>query len=339
MAYFSQSYLCGASQIAFRHQRNRIRVFSPVATKRSFADAPEWRLNMEKVRAFWSKPSHMAYLFVMPVVLLLIIFRILPMIAAFVCSFFDMDMFLVGKGFVGLENYREAFADDRLWNSLGVTIKFTLIEVSLQIIVGLLLAALLTKNTRRNKIFRAVYFLPIVCSATAVAIMWKMFLHSNVGIMTYWLEQIGVKGVNFLNSEHLTFYVIVFMSIWRSFGISTVIFVSAMQNVPSELYESAELDGCGKVRQFFAITLPVIKDTFSFVLITRFIGSLQIFDLVFTTTEGGPNYTTETLVYYTYIKAFSNNRMGYGSAVSMFLFVIILAITIVFYAKLFKEEK
>ena len=165
-----------------------------------------------------------------------------------------------------------------------------------------------------------------------------MFLHSNVGIMTYWFERIGIKGINFLNDPKITFYVIVFMSVWRSFGISTVIFVSAMQNVPHELYESADLDGCSRPRQFFAITLPVIKDTFSFVLITRFIGSLQVFDLVFTTTKGGPNYTTESLVYYTYVKAFSNNRMGYGSAVSMFLFVIILVITIVFYSKLFKDE-
>jgi multiple sugar transport system permease protein len=217
-------------------------------------------------------------------------------------------------------------------------LKFTIIEVPVQLIVGLGLAALLTKNSKRNKLFRAVYFLPIVCSATAVAIMWRMFLHSNVGIMTYWLEQIGIKGVNFLNSPSITIYVIIFMSVWRSFGISTVIFVSAMQNVPGELYESADLDGCSRPRQFFAITLPMIKETFSFVLITRFIGSLQIFDLVFTTTDGGPNYTTESLVYYTYVKAFSNNRMGYGSAVSMFLFVIILAITVVFYAKLYKEE-
>jgi multiple sugar transport system permease protein len=280
----------------------------------------------------------MAYLFVMPVVLLLLVFRLIPMVASFVCSFFDMDMFLVGKGFVGLDNYREAIADKRLWNSLFVTLKFTIIEVPVQLIVGLGLAALLTKNSKRNKLFRAVYFLPIVCSATAVAIMWRMFLHSNVGIMTYWLEQIGIKGVNFLNSPSITIYVIIFMSVWRSFGISTVIFVSAMQNVPGELYESADLDGCSRPRQFFAITLPMIKETFSFVLITRFIGSLQIFDLVFTTTDGGPNYTTESLVYYTYVKAFSNNRMGYGSAVSMFLFVIILAITVVFYAKLYKEE-
>lgn len=273
----------------------------------------------------------------MPVVLLLVVFRIAPMFAAFACSFFDVNMFLEGKGFVGLDNFIEAISDTRFWNSFWVTIKYTLIEVPLQMIIGLLLGGLLTKNTFRNKFFRGAYFLPIVCSATAVGIMWRMFMHSNVGILTYWLKLLGLN-VNFLNSTDITFFVIIFMSVWRSFGITTVIFVSAMQNVPGELYESADLDGCSKIRQFFAITIPVIKETFSFVLITRLIGSLQVFDLVFTTTKGGPNYTTETLVYYTYVKAFSNNRMGYGSAVSMFLFVIILIITVIFYKRLFKEE-
>lgn len=292
-----------------------------------------------RFRSYWSKPSHMAYLFVAPVVLLLLIFRIGPTIAAFVCSFFDMNMFLQGRGFIGLNNFKEAFADNRLWNSLWVTIKFSIIEVPIQMVVGLFLAALLTKNNPRSRFFRAVYFMPIVCSATAVAIMWKMFLHSNVGIMTYWLSQLGLKKINFLNTPGLTFYVIVFMSVWRSFGISTVIFVSAMQAVPSELYESADIDGCSKPRQFFAITLPMIRENISFVLLTRLIGSLQVFDLVFTTTSGGPNFTTETLVYYTYKRAFSESRMGYGSAISMFLFALILLITVVFYNKLYGKEQ
>ena len=181
----------------------------------------------------------------------------------------------MGKGFVGFDNFAEAFRDKRLWNGLWVTLKFTMVEVPLQMLIGLALAGLLTKNRLRNRFFRAVYFMPIVCSATAVAIMWRMFLHSNVGMMTYWLECIGIKGVNFLNTPGLTFYVIVFMSVWRSFGISTVIFLSAMQNVPRELYESAELDGCSKIRQFFSITLPLIKETIAFVLITRLIGSCR----------------------------------------------------------------
>lgn len=294
---------------------------------------------MKELKKYFNKPEHCAYLFVFPAVFLLVVFRIIPTAVSFACGLFDIDMFLNGKGFVGLANFREMFADDYFWNALKVTIKFTLIEVPAQMVVGLVLAALLTKNTRFNKVMRAVYFAPIVCSATVVAIMWKMFLHSNIGMATYWLEHIGIKGVNFLNSPGYTFYVLVFMSIWRSFGISTVILLSAMQNVPTDLYEAAEIDGCTGFRQFFSITLPLIKDTFAFVFITRLIGSLQVFDLVFTTTSGGPARTTETLVYYTYVKAFSNNRMGYGAAVSMALFLIILILTIICYGSMFREEK
>ena len=294
---------------------------------------------MKELKRYFNKPEHCAYLFVFPAVFLLVVFRIVPTLVSFACGLFDIDMFLNGKGFVGFANFREMFADDYFWNALKVTIKFTVIEVPAQMIVGLVLAALLTRNTRFNKAMRAIYFAPIVCSATVVAIMWKMFLHSNIGMATYWLEQVGIKGVNFLNSPGYTFYVLVFMSIWRSFGISTVILLSAMQNVPSDLYEAAEIDGCTGFRQFFSITLPLIKDTFAFVFITRLIGSLQVFDLVFTTTSGGPARTTETLVYYTYVKAFSNNRMGYGAAVSMALFLIILVLTIICYGSMFKEEK
>ena len=294
---------------------------------------------MKKISRFLNKPEHCGYLFVLPAVFLLFVFRIVPTIISFACGLFDIDMFLNGKGFVGLANFKEMFADDYFWNALKVTIKFTVIEVPVQMIVGLVLAALLTKNTKFNKSMRAVYFAPIVCSATVVAIMWKMFLHSNIGMMTYWLELLGIKGVNFLNSPKYTFYVLVFMSVWRSFGMSTVILLSAMQNVPTYLYEAAEIDGCTGFKQFFAITLPLIKDTFAFVFITRLIGSLQVFDLVFTTTSGGPARTTETLVYYTYVKAFSNNRLGYGAAVSMALFLIILILTIICYGSMFKEEK
>ena len=294
---------------------------------------------MEKIKRFWNQPKHCAYLFILPAVLLLFVFRIVPTIVSFACSLFDIDMFLVGKGFVGLDNFRELFSDAYFWNALKVTFKFTLLEVPVQMIVGLALAALLTKNTPFNKTLRAIYFAPIVCSATVVSIMWKMFLHSNVGIATYWLELIGIKGVNFLNSPSYTLYVLIFMSVWRSFGISTVILLSAMQNVPGDLYEAAELDGCSNFRKFFSITLPLIKDTFAFVFMTRLIGSLQVFDLIFTATSGGPARTTETLVYYTYVKAFSNNRMGYGAAMSMVLFAIILILTIICYGSMFREEK
>ena len=293
---------------------------------------------MDKFREYWNKPAHIAYLFIAPAMILLLLFNIIPLIASLVISTFDVSMTLNDARFVGLGNFVEAFHDSRFWNSMWVTIKWTLVEMPIQVIVALLLAALLTKNTWFNKLCRGVYFLPIICSATAVSIMWRIILNSNVGYITFLLNKLGFGKINFMNNPGVTFYVIVFMSVWKSFGISTIILVSAMQNVPRVLYEAAELDRAGKIRQFFSITLPGIAPSLWYVVMTRIIGSLQVFDIVYTTTGGGPNFTTETLVTYVYTRAFEVNRMGYATAVSECLFGLILVITICLYSRMLKQE-
>ena len=293
---------------------------------------------MDKFREYWNKPAHIAYLFIAPAMILLLLFNIIPLIASLVISTFDVSMTLNDARFVGLGNFVEAFHDSRFWNSMWVTIKWTLVEMPIQVLVALLLAALLTKNTWFNKLCRGVYFLPIICSATAVSIMWRIILNSNVGYITFLLNKLGFGKINFMNTPGVTFYVIVFMSVWKSFGISTIILVSAMQNVPRVLYEAAELDRAGKIRQFFSITLPGIAPSLWYVVMTRIIGSLQVFDIVYTTTGGGPNFTTETLVTYVYTRAFEVNRMGYATAVSECLFGLILVITICLYSRMLKQE-
>ncbi len=293
---------------------------------------------MDKFREYWNKPAHIAYLFIAPAMILLLLFNIIPLIASLVISTFDVSMTLNNARFIGLGNFVEAFHDSRFWNSMWVTIKWTLVEMPVQVVVALFLAALLTKNTWFNKFCRGVYFLPIICSATAVSIMWRIILNSNVGYITFLLNKLGFGKINFMNNPGVTFYVIVFMSVWKSFGISTIILVSAMQNVPRVLYEAAELDRAGKIRQFFSITLPGIAPSLWYVVMTRIIGSLQVFDIVYTTTGGGPNFTTETLVTYVYTRAFEVNRMGYATAVSECLFGLILIITICLYSRMLKQE-
>lgn len=291
------------------------------------------------IGAYWNKPNHAPYLFLLPAFVLLIVFNILPLIASFYISTLDMGISFDSARFVGLDNFIEALGDKRFINSLIVTIQFTLLEVPLQMIMGLVMSALLTENTFWNKIFRSIYFIPVVISATAIGIMFQIFLHSNVGLLTYWLRLLGFGRVNLLNTPGLTLVVVVLVSIWRSFGISTIILVSAMQNVPKDYYEAAQIDGAGSVRRFFSITLPSIMPSFWFLLMTRVIGSLQIFDLIFTLTDGGPNHTTETLVTYVYEKAFNiGNRMGYASAMSEFLFLIIMVITLIQYFIMQKTE-
>ena len=199
-------------------------------------------------------------------------------------------------------------------------------------IIGLVLSALLAKNTVLNKLFRSIYFLPVVASAVTVGVTWQLVLHSNIGIFTYWLKLLGMKDANLLNNTSTALYVVVFVAIWKTFGISAIILVSAIQNISDSLFEAAAMDGAGKIRQFFSVTLPSIMPSFWFLLMTRIIGSLQMFDIVYTMTGGGPSRSTTTMVVYIYDQAFNSmNKMGYSTAMSEFLFVGIMAITIVMY--------
>lgn len=293
---------------------------------------------MKNILKYWNKPSRSAYVFLAPSVILLVLFSVLPLAIAFGLSLFDVPITMNKAEFVGLDNFINAFHDTRFINSLKVTAIFTGIEVPIQVFGAIIIAALITKNTIPNKFFRAVYFLPVICSATAIGIMWKMILHSNIGFITAVLQSAGLGKINFLNTPGLTIFVVSFISIWRSFGISAIIYVTAIQQVSQSLYEAAEMDGAGKIRQFFNITVPSIRPTFWYILMTRFAGALQIFDIIYITTNGGPNYTTESTVTYIYSRAFSSrSSMGYASAMSVVLFVVIMVITILMYRRMNKE--
>ena len=293
---------------------------------------------MNKILKYWNKPSRSAYVFLAPSIILLLLFSVMPLVIAFGLSLFDVSITMDSAKFIGLDNFIKAFHDSRFINSLKVTAIFTGIEVPLQVFGAIKIAAFITKNNIRNKFFRAVYFLPVICSATAIGIMWKMILHSNIGFVTAVLQSMGMGKVNFLNTPGLTIFVVSFISIWRSFGISAIIYVTAIQQVSRSLYEAAEMDGAGKIRQFFHITVPSIRPTFWYILMTRFAGALQIFDIIYITTNGGPNYTTESTVTYIYSRAFSSrSSMGYASAMSVILFVVIMAITVLMYRKMNQE--
>jgi len=296
--------------------------------------------NKKNIWKYLNSDEGSAYVFILPSIILLFLFIILPLIMAFGLSFFDVPMTLNSAKFVGVDNFKEAFQDKRFLNSLKVTLIFTAIEVPIQVFGAMIIAALISKNNIPNKIFRAIYFLPVICSATAIGIMWKMILHSNVGFFTYSLQALGLGRINFFNDVHLTIFVVTFISIWRSFGISAIIYVTAIQNVNGSLYEAAQMDGAGKIKQFWNVTVPLIKPTFWYILMTRLAGSLQIFDIIFMTTNGGPNYTTESAVTYIYTRAFSSeSRMGYASTLSVILFFIILIVTVLLYKKMNAEEE
>ena len=287
-------------------------------------------MKRERIRSFWNKPSHAAYLFIAPAGILLFVFCIIPLMASLVISTFKMGVDFHSADFIAFDNYVKIFKDRQFINSFWVTLKFSLIETPLQMLIGIIISAIIAKNNFFNRCVRCIYFLPVITSAVTVGIMWQMLLHSNVGLFTWWLQILGFGKINLLNDPNTALYAVIGVSLWRSFGISTIILVSAIQNVPIDYYEAAELDGASKIRQFFSITLPDIMPAVWFLLMTRIIGSLQVFDIIYTLTNGGPNKSTNTLVLYVYTQAFTkNNNMGYATAISEVLFIMILIATVI----------
>ena len=287
-------------------------------------------MKRERIRSFWNKPSHAAYLFIAPAGILLFVFCIIPLMASLVISTFKMGVDFHSADFIAFDNYVKIFKDRQFINSFWVTLKFSLIETPLQMLIGIIISAIIAKNNFFHRCVRSIYFLPVITSAVTVGIMWQMLLHSNVGLFTWWLQILGFGKINLLNDPNTALYAVIGVSLWRSFGISTIILVSAIQNVPIDYYEAAELDGASKIRQFFSITLPDIMPAVWFLLMTRIIGSLQVFDIIYTLTNGGPNKSTNTLVLYVYTQAFTkNNNMGYATAISEVLFIMILIATVI----------
>jgi multiple sugar transport system permease protein len=292
-----------------------------------------------RIDDFLRKPYAMAYIFIFPTFFLLFVFHVLPFISSFYVSMLNMQVSFDTAKFVGLAHFKQALGDRYFINALKVTMKFVFFEIPWQMAVGLVFSAMVAKNSPFNKLMRGIYFLPIVVSATALGIMWGFILHSNIGLITHWLDVLGFGKINFLNSVTDSFKTVIFVVVWRSFGMTTLIMVASMQNVSDDLYDAAEVDGASKVRQFWSITLPSIMPTIWFILMTRIMSALQIFDIIFTLTGGGPNYTTETVVAYVYRKSMDGtSNMGYATAMCEFLFAIILVITIIQYTIMTKTE-
>lgn len=287
----------------------------------------------KRVLSLERRKERTAYLFITPAAILLFAFCIVPLLASFYISTQKMGVDLSEAKFVGLDNFKKAFSDRRFWQSVVITLKYTAVEIPFQMVIGVLLSAVLAKNTKINKLFRSIYFLPVITSAVTVGVMWQLVLHSNIGIFTYWMKLFGLGNVNLLNNTSTSIWVVVFVAIWKTFGISAIILVAAIQNIPETLYEAASIDGAGTVSKFRYVTLPGIMPSFWFLLMTRIIGSLQMFDIVFTLTGGGPSRSTTTLVVYIYEMAFKSlNKTGYATAMSEILFAFIMFITVIMYA-------
>jgi multiple sugar transport system permease protein len=295
---------------------------------------------LRRIDTYWNKPEHAAYLFIAPVMILLFVFSVIPLISSFVLSGTDLSLFLTDKiNWVGFANFEKALSDSRFINSLAISFKFALGAVPLRLLISLVIALFFVNNSIFNKAMRSIYFLPVVCSSTVIGIMWKLTLNRYVGLIPYWLTTyLGVQPFDVFHDTSLALPAIGFMTIWGSFGMTAIIFLAAIKAVPYDLYEAAEIDGAKKMRQFFSITLPDIMPTFWFLLITNVIASLQVFDLIYVVTNGGPQYSTETTVAYMFYSAFTQYKLGYSSAIAVIFFIMIMILTIFMYTLMLKQE-
>jgi len=275
------------------------------------------------------------YAFILPLIIYFVIFLLLPMVISLVYSFTTWNMRTTPK-FVGLENYKNLLFNSLLypkfWISMGVTLKYIILELPGSLVVSLLLASLLNMKIKGSNIFRIIFYIPVVTSGVAVAAIWKWIYDSNFGILNMLIKLLPgdlISTHSWLYEQETALPSIVVMVIWAGLGFKILIFLSGLKTIPDELYEASYLDGAGAIQRFFKITLPMLAPTTFFLVVTGFIGSFQVFDQMYLLTNGtgGPNDSTLTYVLSLYQHAFRYNEMGIACAMSYILFLIILSIT------------
>ncbi|OTN89564.1 hypothetical protein A5819_002062 [Enterococcus sp. 7E2_DIV0204] len=264
-----------------------------------------------------------------PTLMGLIILNIKPAIETLILSFQKSSGF--GKTvWAGLENYKKLIGDPEVTQAVINTLAYTLIAVPFIIVLSLVAAVLMNQKVKGISFYRTLYFLPVVATPAAVAMVWRWLYNSDYGIINYLFSLVGLKGASWLTNPHTSILAIAIVGIWSTVGYNMVLLLSGLQEIPKDYYESAEIDGAGAIKQFFSITLPLVSPTLFFVMVTTIINSLQVFDLIFMmidkTNAALPK--TQSLVYLFYKQSFIMNDKGYGSAIVMVLLVIIMLITV-----------
>ncbi|MDP2174232.1 MAG: sugar ABC transporter permease [Candidatus Cloacimonadaceae bacterium] len=290
------------------------------------------------------------YLYILPAFGLLFLFRLIPILMSFLISFYDWGITGTGK-FIAFDNYGTMFKDPVFWKSLMNTFWVVIFMVPASIVFSLIFAVLLNQIKRLKGLFRTIYFLPFVTSLVAVSIVWKIIYSEQSGLANSFLGLVGIAPQKWLSEARGIFdiffsgigislpawmhgpsqalFAIIIMTIWKGLGYNTIIYLAGLQNIPKDYYEAAEIDGAGKLKQFFRITLPLVSPTTFYVLLMTTIVSFQTFAQIYLMTDkGGPLNSTKLIVYYIYEKGFDTLDMGYASAVALFLFVLVLGLTL-----------
>lgn len=266
--------------------------------------------------------------FLLPGLLGLLVFTIAPLLASLALTLFQWDLLTPPK-FVGFANFVRLSRDSTFWSALQHTLSFIAGYLPLVVVLSLGMALALNAPLRGISLIRTAFFLPVVSSWVAVALLWSWLFNPRFGLINYLLSLLGVTGPGWLFDPQWAMPAIILTSVWKDLGFVLVLFLAGLQTVPNDYYEAAALDGANGWQQFTRITLPLLAPTTFFVTIISLINSFQVFDQVWVMTEGGPAGATTVLVEQVVKRAFRYGEMGYASAISWVLFAIVFVVTLV----------
>jgi multiple sugar transport system permease protein len=286
------------------------------------------RFSQNKFSKLRMREIVLGYLYISPWLLGYLFLTLGPVFVSFYLSFTQYSI-ITPPRFIGPENYIRAFTQDPLfWRSVGNTLYFVAISVPLSITISLSLALLLDQGLSGAKLFRTLFFLPTITPIVASVLLWKWIFQPDFGILNYLLSLLDIQGPRWLASPQWAKPSLIIIYLWGTVGGSQMlIFLAGLQNIPSDLYEAAAIDGASNVKRFRYITLPLLTPSIFFNLVLAIIAGFQVFTLAYIATEGGPAYSTLFYVLYLFFNAFKFMNMGYASALAWVLFVAVLALT------------
>jgi multiple sugar transport system permease protein len=278
--------------------------------------------------------------FLLPFVVLYLAFIIGPALYGLLMSFFDTSLVKPGLStFAGLGNYTEALSSGDFWSSLWHTIWFTILTTPPLIILGFVLALLADRVARGRWFFRLAFFAPFILPSAVVALIWIWIYTPGLGLLENALGTIGIPVPNWLGDPTWAMPSLAISTVWWTLGFNFVLYLAGLQDIPRQLYEAASIDGAGPWQQIRMITIPLLARTTTLVAVLQVIASLKVFDQMYLMTNGGPNFVTRSILEYVYDEGFTNFRVGYAAAVSMLFFVVVLAVSAVWFALVRTQER
>ena len=272
--------------------------------------------------------------FALPFVLVFTIFLAGPIVASLVLSFTDFGLRdlrnPLGTDFVGLANYQALLDDPKFHKAMINTVYFVIVGVPLTLVIGLAVALALDRGIKKFRtLFRVGYYLPVVTSIVAIAVVWRFVLNPDQGLINLLLAQVGIDGPSWLADPMLAMPSIIAMAVWRNLGLAMIVFLAGLQTIPAQLYEAAAIDGAGRWQAFRNVTLPLLRPTILFLVVITTIGYLQLFEEPFVMTEGGPLDQTLSISMYMYQQGFEFFNQGYAAAIAWILFILVAIVAVV----------